>query len=157
VNQFDLAGLAVGTVSLVPAPVRMAGASGWPMTARLSVAELMAAPCRPGVRLAWKEASRCGKSLYWLVPRSAMLSGSHTRAVSPCGVPARSRTRTPCRSARRATANSPMCLDTDSSIAGGSSSRRFISASLASETPTPLSLTWISTPPLPSSWTATST
>ena len=50
-----------------------------------------------------------------------------------------------------------MCRDTDSSIAGGSSSRRFISASRASETPTPLSLTWISTPPLASSWTDTST
>ena len=81
-----------------------------------------------------------------------MLSGSHTRATSPRGDLARSRTRTPCRSASRATANSPMCRDTETSMTGASSSRMFISVSRASGTPTPLSLTSISTPPLGISW-----
>ena len=88
------------------------------MAARLSVSELMAAPCWPGVRLAWKEASRCGKSLYWLVPRSAMLSGSHTRAVSPNKGFQHAPDSHPVPFGQAPTANSPMCLDTDSSIAG---------------------------------------
>ena len=85
------------------------------------------------------------------------LSGSQTSAVSPCGIAGRRRTRTRCRSASRATANRPMWRDTETSIVGGLSSRQFISASLASETPMPLSVTSISTPPLVSSWAATCT
>jgi hypothetical protein len=41
-----------------------AKASGWALTARLSAADLMPPPSRPGVRLAWKAASRCGTSPY---------------------------------------------------------------------------------------------
>ena len=94
---------------------------------------------------------------YRLLVRSMTLSGSQTRADSPCGAAGRSRTLTRCRSASRATANRPMCLETDTSMVGGLSSRQFMSASRASETPMPLSLISISTPPLDSSCIATRT
>jgi hypothetical protein len=86
------------------------------------------------------------------IPCSVTLSGNQTRTIRPRGDLARSRTRTPCRSASRATANSPMCRDTETPMTGGLSSRRFMSVSRASGTPTPLSLTSISTPPLGISW-----
>ena len=87
----------------------------------------------------------------WLVS----VPGSQTRAVRPCGAPARSRTLMPRRAASRETANRPMCRETDTSTPGGWSSRQFISARRLVETPTPSSRISISTPPPGASAAAT--
>jgi hypothetical protein len=121
---------------------------------RAVMAKPPAAP-RPG-RPGWA-ATFHDRPPYRLASRSVIVSGSQTRALSPCGDRGRSRTRTPCRSARWATAYRPICRETETSMTGGLSSRQLISASRVSGMPTPLSLTSISTPPLVGSWVATCT
>jgi hypothetical protein len=111
----------------------------------------------PAARAGRREPNWPPSHLNERVSRSVTLSGSQIIAVRPCGDRACSRTRTPCRSARRPTANSPMCRDTETSRTGGLSSRQLISASRASGMPTPLSLTSISTPPVVSSLAETCT
>src|SRR6185437_16074933 len=125
---------------------RWAPAAAWPPVVRAT----------DSLAVAWvRVAAGCADQLFVPAPsplvRSRTLSGSQTRADSPWGAAGRSRTLTRCRSASRATANRPMCRETDTSIVGGLSSRQFMSRSRSSETPMPRSMTSMSTPPLVSS------
>src|ERR1700722_18345300 len=90
---------------------RAARAAGAALIGR-AAAEPALGDARPTARLCQSPTDR-----YRLV-RSMTLSDSQTRADSPCGRAGRSRTRIPCRSASRATANRPMCLETDTSLVG---------------------------------------
>jgi hypothetical protein len=150
-NQSDVAAAAAGPASGVAAAYAgMTASSGdGPPAAEAAMAgRVVAAACGPN----WPVAHPAGRAC-----RSVTLSGSQIIDVMPLVDRACSRTRTPCRSARRPTANSPMCRDTDTSMTGRFSNRQLISDSRASGMPTPLSLTSISTPPVASSQAVTST
>ena len=119
-------GAGIGTAASAPL-----GSAPWPATAEAGPAADQPFANWPVIRTcpAVGRPRRLPDQGDGAVPCSVTASGSHTRVISPRGGLAPSRTRMPCRSASRATANRPMCRDTETSMTGGLSSRMFISVS----------------------------